>query len=291
MTDTPDATLPLPEPAPPPADAPWVVVLPEFAGPLDLLLSLIEKRELDISRLSLVAVTDQYLERISDQDAIDPDEVADFLVIAAKLLLLKSIALLPQDPEAEPDEDDPGVELTRLLIEYQRVRDLVQDLRALESSGGRAYPRPVPLELPDVVRPLAPITADALVRALERALRRRPVDPPAIEATVQEITIETQQTLLLRLLESRDAYPFDAVLDELQTRTEIVLTFLALLELLKARRLDVEQDTIYGPITVRRPAPEQVPGASAADGEEPGDAEAVDQDQGPAVDGEDPDPA
>jgi segregation and condensation protein A len=232
------------------------LALPEvaFAGPLELLLSLIEKRELDISRLSLVAVTDQYIAYLHAGDGFDPDEAADFLVIGARLLLLKSLSLLPTEQTDEPAEDDPGEELTRLLMEYQRVKQLAQDLREIEGQGLRSYGRVAPLAPPEVERPLAPIDGDRLLKALERALARQPRQPDLV-AAVQQKTIDTQMALIRERLAGRASLAFDEILDECTTRTEVVLSFLALLELLKKGELDVQQEATFGPILMLAVSP------------------------------------
>ena len=102
----------------------YTVVTPIYEGPLDLLLLLIERAELDITSLALAQVTDQYLEHLRNISDLSPDEVSAFLVIAARLLQIKSEALLPRPPQREPGEEDPGEALARQLILYKRFKEL-----------------------------------------------------------------------------------------------------------------------------------------------------------------------
>ncbi len=244
----------------------YEVVLPDFAGPLELLLTLIERRELDISRVSLVAVTDQYVEKLHEGAGIDPDRTADFLVIAAKLLLLKSISLLSTEPAPE-NEEDPGEDLTQMLLEYQQVKRLAEGIRSLEEADKRSYGRLASQTPPTVDRSLDPIKGGRLLEALNHALSLAPAAPP-IEATVQQITIEDQEVLIRSLLFGREELSFDEVLEKAETRAAVILSFLALLELLKTRVVDVLQEETFGPIRIRMAAGESV-SAAADRGEEP----------------------
>src|SRR5215207_1012312 len=124
---------------------PYTLQLPDFAGPLDLLLRLIEKDELQITTISLAAVADQYLAYVRDLADPDPLTVAEFLAIAAQLLLIKSRALLPRPdpPVAIPDEDS-GEQLARQLKEYQRFKQAAAQLRAWENEGRRTWERLTP---------------------------------------------------------------------------------------------------------------------------------------------------
>src|SRR5260221_40455 len=122
----------------------YTVQLPVYAGPLDLLLQLIERDELDITRVSLAQVTDQFLAYLKVLETMDLGDIADFLVIAARLILIKSEALLPRPVERQPGEEDPGDELARLLIAYKRYKEIAGTLRQREEAGLRTYLRLAP---------------------------------------------------------------------------------------------------------------------------------------------------
>lgn len=252
--------------SPDPEPRTYEVVLPDFAGPLDLLLTLIERHELDISNVSLVAVTDQYVEKLHEGAGIDPDRTADFLVIAGKLLLMKSISLLSTDPAPE-NEEDPGEDLTQMLLDYQQVKRLADGIRSLEESEQRSYGRLAPQIPPTVDRSLDPIDGGRLLEALNHALSLVPAAPP-IEATVQRITIEDQQVLIRSLLVGREEVSFDEVLEKAESRAAVILSFLALLELLKTRVVEVLQEETFGPIRIRMATGDPV-SAAADRGEEP----------------------
>ncbi|RME05966.1 MAG: chromosome segregation protein ScpA, partial [Anaerolineae bacterium] len=121
--------------------ADYKVVTPVYEGPLDLLLQLIEQAELDITRLALAQVTNQYLEHLQSMPQRDPEEVSAFLVIAAKLLQVKSEALLPRPPVREEGEEDPGEALARQLIIYRRYKQIAEQLGERSRQGLRCYLR------------------------------------------------------------------------------------------------------------------------------------------------------
>ncbi|MCB0085653.1 MAG: segregation/condensation protein A, partial [Caldilineaceae bacterium] len=159
--------------------AAYPVTLPAYEGPLDLLLQLIEKHELDINEISLVAVTDQYLSTIERLEEIEPGALADFLVIASKLLYLKSVSLLPKpQPPLDDEEEDVGDALIRQLLEYRQFKQAAQMLHEREEQGLRVYVRTAPK--PDLERRLDMSNVDVhkLHQALRRVLNRMPSDPP-----------------------------------------------------------------------------------------------------------------
>jgi len=156
-------------------DTDYTVRLPAFEGPLDLLLHLIERRELDITAISLGTVTDQYLEYVELLEEVEPSTLADFLTVAAQLMLIKSRLLLPQpEPEDVPEEEDPAEALARRLEEYRQFKQVAAGLRDRETKGLRAYKRGGPL--PDFpTRPLLEGIAPAdLAQTLQALLSQRP---------------------------------------------------------------------------------------------------------------------
>src|SRR5438132_6923578 len=123
-----------------PLDSTYTIRLPDFEGPLDLLLHLIEREELDITRLALAQVTDQYIQYLSAMQRADAEQIAEFLVVAAKLLLIKSRLLLPQEPvPGEALSEDVAGELTRQLLEYRRYKKVALQMKEREGQGLRAY--------------------------------------------------------------------------------------------------------------------------------------------------------
>lgn len=245
-------------------ELPYRVQLDVFEGPLDLLLHLIEKQELDITKISLAKVTDQYLDYIARLEHIRAETLADFLVMAAKLLLIKSRALLPAPPQTEGEEEEEiGDDLVRQLQEYKRYKELARQLREREESGLRAYLRVA--SLPRLEKKLDPtdVTLDDLLAAVREALA---VEPPAtpVDGVVSPIsfTIGDKIQAIESMLACRGSFSFQRLLRTALSRGEIIVTFLALLELIKAQRVNVRQDKLFGEIVVSRmeqPAPAPTP--------------------------------
>jgi len=242
-------------------EPPYRVTLEVFEGPLDLLLHLIERQELDITKVSLVAVTDQYLQYIERLDHISADNLADFLVVAAKLLLIKSRALLPgPPPEVEGEEEDLGEELARQLREYKRFKLLAQHLREREEQGLQAYVRLAPLPEVEKELDLSDVTLDDLLAAVRQALTITPPRPP-VNGVVAPITITIDEKIaqLTSWLAERRSFSFNRVLRAAASRAEIIVTFLALLQMIRKGVARVRQDRLFDEIVVS--APEQAPPA------------------------------
>lgn len=226
------------------------VVLPVFEGPLDLLLHLIEGRELDITKVSLAAVTDQYVDHISRLRKLEAEKLADFLTIAAKLLLIKSRMLLPQPPPEEEQEEDVGDELVRQLIEYRRFKTAAQELRAREEERLRAYARLFPL--PELERSfrLEGVTLDDLVETVRQAMLAQTT--PSVNEVVTPLHVSLPEKIaqLERLVLQHRQLNFNHLLAQAASRMEIIVTFLALLQLIKRRKVTVQQGELFGEITV-----------------------------------------
>ena len=250
------------------AEPVYQVRLDVFEGPLDVLLRLIEKEELDITKVSLVAVTDQYLDYISHLEQLEPAVLADFLVIAAKLLLIKSRALLPAPP-ALPDAEaeDVGDDLVRQLREYKLLKELAQRLRQREESGLRAYLRVASLPHLEQKLDLSDVTLDDLMNAVREALTVQPPAPTADEVVPPvTITIGDKIQVIEGMLARKGAFGFRRLLRKAASRAEIIITFLALLELIKARCVSVRQEKLFGEIMI---APAQEPQTQPAPQEGP----------------------
>lgn len=244
-----------PERGPGPLLAAVELRLESFQGPLGLLLSLIEQRKLPITSVSLAAVADQYLAHMRAMPALDADMLSDFLLVAAKLLLIKSRAILPGQEEPT-EEEDPAEELAARLQEYRLFRAAAQYLQTLEQREGRCYPHPPRAEaVPIGPTPLEPVAPAALALVLRQLLARQ-LRQPAQAAEVQRLvraSVEARMALISELLEASTSVAWDRIAG--QSVDEVVATFLALLEMLKRGLAVVEQEGIFGPIVVRRPLP------------------------------------
>ncbi len=236
----------------------YAVHLDAFEGPLDLLLRLIEKAELDITTISLAKVTDEYLAYIHQLDVIHPDLLADFLVVAAKLILIKSRALLPRPPAAEEGEEDIAEDLVRQLEEYKRFKEASLYLRQREEEGLRSYVRLAPV-VASRSKGLTPgeVTLEDLLAALQRVLATTPTVPVSTVVSPIAFTIDDK----IRAIESAIArgrrVHFTRLLLRTRSRLEIAVTFLAVLELIKRGRLVAEQERLFGEIYLREAPPEE----------------------------------
>lgn len=236
-----------------PRPSAYEVKLPLFEGPLDLLLHLIERQELDITRVSLATVTAQYLEYLAVLERVEPDTLADFLVVAAKLILIKSQALLPRPPETSPDgEDDVGDDLVQQLITYKQFKQVAAVLGDVQALNRQSFVRIAPppkIESNKV--DLSGVTIDDLLTLVRQALTIEKAKPP-VGAVVKPftLTIRDQIGMLQNRLQRESRLSFRGLLVAARSRVEIVVTFLALLELLKRRAVRVEQAAMFGDITI-----------------------------------------
>ena len=240
----------------------YQVALPVFEGPLDLLLHLIEREELDITQVSLAQVTNQYLDYLAQLSERDPDSLADFLVVAGKLLLIKSRILLPQAPfPSASEEEDVGEDLIRQLIEYRRFKEAARWLRSVDEQGLHSYVRlAAPPPLGRTVD-LGDVTLDDLVATVREVLA---IKPPAtsVNDTVAAviITIADQMELIEQETSRGRAVSFRRLLHKAANRLEVIVTLLALLEMVKQLRVDMRQDRQFGDIQItRRASPQERP--------------------------------
>jgi len=228
----------------------YTVQLPVYAGPLDLLLQLIERDELDITRVALAQVTDQFLAYLKVLETMNLGDIADFLVIAARLILIKSEALLPRPVERQPGEEDPGDELARQLIAYKRYKQIAASLHLREEAGLRTYLRLAPPPKMEATLDLSGVTTLDLLAAVQHALALSP-EKPALGTVVAppKVTIRDQIRLIARTLRGGSGQAtFQAMLVQAQSRMEIVVTFLAVLELIKRRKIEARQEQPFGEI-------------------------------------------
>lgn len=232
----------------------YQVHLEVFEGPLDLLLHLIEKQELDITKISLASVTDQYLDYIDHVERISAENLASFLVVAAKLLLIKSRALLPTPPEPEAEEEDVGEELARQLRAYRRFKELAKHLKEKEAEGYCTYLRLAPLPRLEKTLDLTEVTLEQLLVAVREALSLQPEAGPVSEVVAPIVISITDKIHDIEgMLTAQGSFSFKRLLRQAHSRGEIIVTFLAMLELIKAGRARVQQERLFGEILISRP--------------------------------------
>lgn len=223
-----------------------------YSGPLDLLLQLIERAELDITRLALAQVTDQYLVYLRDLQEQDAAEVSAFLVIASKLLQIKSEALLPRPPERQPGEEDPAEALARQLLIYRRFKQVSAWLQRREEDRLHTYLRTAAPPRAEGRLDLTGITLHDLVSAAF-TIFNGPADgrfgPNTV--SVPRITIKDRITSILSTLRQKGNSSLRHLLGQNRSRVEAVVTFLAILELVKRRVILAEQDSLFSDILIQ----------------------------------------
>ena len=227
----------------------YKVITPVYEGPLDLLLQLIEQAELDITKLAIAEVTDQYLSHIRNMPDQEPEQVSAFLVIAAKLLQIKSEALLPRPPVREEGEEDPGEALARQLLAYKRYKEIANTLEQREADGLRSFLRLAP---PPKVQEKVDFGEFSLADLFSLAeevfsqVDNRPVLGTVV--SVPRVTIREKIDHIIHTLQKRPHTSFSQILGEQRTRLDVVVTFIAMLELVKRHYVHATQDSLFSEI-------------------------------------------
>ncbi len=234
-------------------DSQYTVHTPVYEGPLDLLLDLIQRAELDITTVSLALVTDQYLAYIHGLEQANAGEISVFLVMAARLLQIKSEALLPRAPTLHPGDEDLGQSLVDQLKLYKRFKEIGQWLDQRQQKGLRTYLR---VAAPPKVEPkldLSNVTLESLQRAaLAGFARQASKEPLNSVIAAPKITIREKIGLIGKALRQFTRSSFRALLGQKPSRLEVVVTFLALLELIKRYRVQAHQEGLFSDIEVQR---------------------------------------
>ena len=231
------------------------VQLEIFEGPLDLLLHLIKKNEVSITDIPIATIIEQYLATVDLMESLSLDVAGEFLVMAATLIHIKSRMLLPAGTEeVEEDEGiDPRDELVRRLLEYQRFKDAADQLEGREILTRDVFARSA--TPPETVEP-APfreVSLFELLTALRRVIDRLPKDVYH-QVILDKVTVREKMTLLLDSLRSRGQVLFEELFGDAQNRMDVVVTFLAMLELVKVRAIRIFQDEPAGPIVIEAAA-------------------------------------
>lgn len=235
----------------------YKVRLEIFEGPLDLLLYLIKKDEVDIHSISIERITHQYLDYINTFKLLNIDLASEFIVMAANLMYLKSRTLLPkqeQPPEDDAEEDDPRWELIRQLIEYKKFKDAAGflSLREIEQEGSFAH-QPDAADAPDEEPPqLAEVSIFDLIRAFQNVLKRFEAPENLADIVDDRFTVSDQIEVLMKRLKPGESMRFDNLFLEATTKSEVIVTFLALLELMKLNQFIVRQSELLGSIVIER---------------------------------------
>ncbi len=226
------------------------VQLDVFTGPLDLLLFLIRRDEIDIYDIPIARVTEQYLAHLRTLEALDPNVVGEFLVLASTLLEIKSRALLPTPPlESGLPGEDPRAPLVRQLLEYKRFKDAARSLGSAADDRARKFvrrPGPLPKELEGVE--LEEASVWDLLSAFTKVMSAIGRGPGEQRILYDDTPIELYQDEILAALERSGALAFASLFDDAHDRPRIIGRFLAVLELVRLQRIRAEQEKLFGEI-------------------------------------------
>jgi segregation and condensation protein A len=224
---------------------------PIYEGPLDLLLQLIERAELDITKLALVEVTKPFLDYVQQLPDQQAEEVSSFLVVAARLMQIKSEALLPRPPQREPGEEDPGEELIRQLMLYKRYKEIAEVLGERTDSGFRTHLRLTAPQKVDAKVTLEELDIQNLFTAAKEVFKlyEEEISVGTVIKTTQ-VTIRDKIQLISELMVLEGTTSFQNLLRDNYTKLDIVITFLALLELVKQFRVQVTQENLFSEIQI-----------------------------------------
>lgn len=226
------------------------VILETFEGPLDLLLYLIRKQNLDILNIPIADITRQYIHYVEMMKSLKLELAAEYLVMAAILAEIKSRMLLPRPKEAEAEEEDPRAELVRRLQEYERFREAAEDLDALPRYGRELFTAVA--AIPEIERKPAPPKVDLqdIVLAFLDILKRSEI-LASHKVASEPLSVRERMSRILEQLNEKRFIPFGACFEVQEGRSGLVVSFLAILELLKLHLIDIVQSEPFAPIHLK----------------------------------------
>lgn len=226
------------------------VILEAFEGPLDLLLYLIRRQNLDILDIPIAEITRQYVTYIDLMQDLRLELAADYLVMAAILAEIKSRLLLPRPPGAENIEDDPRADLVRRLQEYERFKKAAEDIEAMPRQDRDFFPASAEVGERQVVRIPPPVDLKELLGALQDVLKRADLFGRH-NIKREALSVRQRMTDVLAALEDREFHLFETLFTIEEGRLGVVVAFLAILELAKENLIDITQNDAFAPIYVR----------------------------------------
>lgn len=234
----------------------YSIKIPVFEGPLDLLLHLIRENKIDIYDIPIAIITRQYLEYIQMMKELNLDIAGDFLVMAATLIHIKSRMLLPPDEEVSPEElEDPRLELVQRLLEYQAFKDAALNLKQRENEWMKIFQRePLSDEDGEGIY-LSDVNLFDLLDAFKKILATAPPEVGTI--TKETLTVKDKLHLIMDTLEGQEAVRFEDLFKGGITRSQIIVTFIALLELIRLGLIRAYQEREFGNIWVIKQNVEQ----------------------------------
>ena len=224
----------------------------QFEGPLDLLLNLIEQQELDITQIALAQVTEQFLAYIKELKELDATILADYLSIAAKLLVIKSKAILPT-LEMEPEEEEIGADLTEKLLLFKQFKEVANHLKKLDGNLQQSFTRNLIFSERVSFLPDPAVTTDALKTSILEIIQGLKELDNLPQAKIKEaISIQEKIDHLRDSLSSRIETKLSDLLKSAKNKGEVIITFLALLELIKQRIFVADQEALFTEVVIKK---------------------------------------
>ena len=236
----------------------FAIRLPAFEGPLDLLLYLIRRNEVDIYDIPIEQVTTQYIEVLGSMEHLELEVAGEFFVMASTLMYIKSRLLLPKkdqgaNEDVEEDELDPRWELVQQLLEYRKFKEAAEDIQKLILNTNDLIPRIGPRESVEAVeRPLKPVDRVDLWNTFNHVLRRLAERITEGEIHAEQVTVADSMEYILTRLKQESRFLFSALFESTTTLTTIVASFLAVLELTRLGKIQLRQDTAFADIRCER---------------------------------------
>ena len=235
----------------------YVVKINEFSGPLDLLLHLIKKNDIDIYNINIEEITEQYLNYIKEMEKLDIEVASEYLVMAAELMLLKSNSLLPNNKEEETIEIDEEISRENLinrLVEYQKYKELTKDFKKLEHKRKDIYTK-APMKVSDITNKKiindTDITVEDLTSALTKFLERKEMEKPInTKITNKEYSVKKRKSAIKKILKDKKQVEFTELFD-IYSKSYIVVTFMSILELVNENEITISQKENFSNIYIK----------------------------------------
>ncbi|OGI17193.1 MAG: hypothetical protein A3J63_04915 [Candidatus Moranbacteria bacterium RIFCSPHIGHO2_02_FULL_40_12b] len=227
------------------------IKLDQFEGPLDLLLNLIEEQKLDVTQVSLAKVAGQYLEYLKKKDNITLENLADFLSVAAKLILIKSKALLPL-LEFSDEEEQEVKDLEQKILEYKKFKDAAKKLKNISERGKTCFSRDSFLEITPIFYPPENVNGHDLKKTFSFILNQIPLIEKLEQEMIREvITLEEKINHLRGVIKEKMEASFSEIASSAKDKIDVIISFLAMLELVKQRIIEVEQSGLFHDIKIK----------------------------------------
>ncbi len=240
------------------------VRLESFEGPMDLLYSLIIKNKIDIYDIPIAMITEQYLAYIEEMKQYNMENISEFLIMAATLIEIKSKMLLPKEVDENNEEIDPREELVARLIEYKKFKGIADDFNEKQKKAGYSYYRDGDADIINRIRKDVPKSVEdilngadgeMLIKAFYEVLRRREIKTDKIRSGFnsidrEEFTLEEKAEQIEKLIKKNRKISFFRIFSNSCSKNEIVVTFLAMLQLIKDKKISISQEKIFDDITI-----------------------------------------